>query len=164
MKKKELFRATKFGLISCSAGLIQAGSFALLNELVRFPEWTQPFGDNYGPAYLIALLLSVLWNFTINRRYTFKSATNISVAMLKVFGFYCVFTPLSVVGGDWCTGVLGWNDYVVLALTMVMNLLTEYLFCTFVVYRNKMDNNDLAKADTPQKSFEQKTVEKENEV
>lgn len=159
MKKKEVLRAVKFGLISCSAGLLQAGSFALLNELVHFPAWTQPFGDDYGPAYLIALVLSVLWNFTINRRYTFQSAANIPLAMLKVFGFYCVFTPLSTIAGAYCTGSFGMNEYLVLFLTMVLNLVTEYLFCALFVYRNQMDNNGVAKNEEAKK-----TVEKEKHI
>lgn len=139
-KTPEWLRAIKFALISCSAGLVQIGSFTLLNELVTFPSWIPSFGEDYGPAYLIALVLSVLWNFTINRRYTFQSAANIPVAMLKVFGFYCVFTPVSVIAGDYCTGALGWNEYLVLAATMVVNMVTEYLFCRCIVYRKSMDS------------------------
>ncbi len=142
MKKQtpEWLRAVKFALISCSAGLVQIGSFTLLNEYVTFPTWIPTFGEGYGPAYLIALVLSVLWNFTINRRYTFRSDGNIPAAMLKVFGYYCVFTPITTIAGDYCTGVLGWNEYLVLAITMVLNMVTEYLFCRFVVYRKSMDS------------------------
>lgn len=144
-KKKEALRAVKFALISASAGIIQAGSFALLNELVTFPDWMPSFGEGYGPAYLIALILSVVWNFTINRRYTFQSAANVPVAMLKVFGFYCVFTPLSTIAGDYCTGVWGVNEYLVLAVTMLLNMVLEYLFCRWVVYGKSIDTNNRAK-------------------
>lgn len=137
----ELMRAVKFLLISCSAGIVQVVSFTLLNEFVSFPDWIPTFGEDYGPAYIIALILSVLWNFTINRRYTFRSANNVSVAILKVFGYYCVFTPVSVVLGDYCVGRIGVNEYLVLAVTMVLNFITEYLFCTFCVYRKSMDTN-----------------------
>lgn len=142
MKKQtpEWLRAVKFALISCSAGLVQISSFTLLNEYVTFPACIPTFGEGYGPAYLIALVLSVLWNFTINRRYTFRSDGNIPAAMLKVFGYYCVFTPITTIAGDYCTGVLGWNEYLVLAITMVLNMVTEYLFCRFVVYRKSMDS------------------------
>lgn len=143
--KTEWLRAVKFTLISCSAGLIQAGSFTLLNEFVTFPDWVPSFGKDYGPAYLIALVLSVLWNFTINRRYTFQSAANLPLAMLKVFGYYCVFTPVTVIAGDYCTGSLGWNEYLVLAVTMILNLVTEYLFCRWVVYRKSIDTNNVSK-------------------
>ncbi len=144
-KHQERLRAVKFALISASAGIIQLVSFTLLNELVTFPTWLPSFGEGYGPAYLIALILSVLWNFTINRRYTFQSAANIPIAMLKVFGFYCVFTPISTVAGDYCTGRLGVNEYIVLAVTMLLNMVTEYLFCRWVVYRKSIDSNDRAK-------------------
>lgn len=144
-KHQERLRAVKFALISASAGIIQLVSFTLLNELVTFPDWLPSFGEGYGPAYLIALILSVLWNFTINRRYTFQSAANIPIAMLKVFGFYCVFTPISTVAGDYCTGRLRVNEYIVLAVTMLLNMVTEYLFCRWVVYRKSIDSNDRAK-------------------
>jgi len=91
-RHKELWRTVKFALFSVSAGVIELGSFSLLNELAHLPYWV---------SYLVALVLSVLWNFTLNRRYTFKSASNVPVAMLKVFGYYCVFTPLSTLTGNY---------------------------------------------------------------
>lgn len=147
--RKEQLRALKFALISISAGIIQIVVFTLLNELVTFPAWVPSFGGDYGPAYLIALVLSVLWNFTINRRYTFKSASNVPKAMLLIFLFYLVFTPATTIPGDYLTSL--WIDsfpmieYIVLVVTMVLNLVLEYLYCTFVVYRKSMDTNDLAK-------------------
>jgi len=123
----------KFALFSISAGVIQFGSFTLLHELGRFTYW---------PAYLIALVLSVVYNFTINRQFTFKSAANYPKAMLKVFGYYCVFTPLSTWWGDRLTAI-GWNDYIVLGGTMLINFITEFLFCRFVVYRKSINTNKL---------------------
>ena len=90
----------------------------------------------YGVCYLIALTLSVLWNFTFNRRFTFKSAANIPVAMAKIFGFYLIFTPVSTIIGNAATGN-GVNEYIVLAVTMLSNMILEYLFCKFVVYKNQ---------------------------
>ncbi len=127
----------KFTLFSISAGAVQAISFTLLNELTRFPYW---------PSYLIALILSVLYNFTVNRRYTFKSVANIPVAMLKITAYYCVFTPLSTWWGDYLTN-RAWNDYVVLVGTMLINFITEFLFYRFVVYRNSINTNKLAQKD-----------------
>ena len=132
--KENAAQAFKFFLFSCSAGVIEAVSFTLLNEVAHFSYW---------PAYLIALVLSVLWNFTFNRRYTFKSAANVPLAMLKVFGYYCVFTPLSTWLGDRAVAA-GANEYVVLFITMVLNMLTEFLFCRFVVYRDSINTNDVA--------------------
>jgi putative flippase GtrA len=125
----------KFVLFSASAGLIEIGSFTLLNEFT---------GLRYWPCYLIALLLSVLWNFTFNRRFTFRSDANVPVAMLKVLGYYAVFTPLTTWMGDYLAETAGWNEYLVTGLNMVLNLVTEFLFQKYVVYRGKIDNNKKA--------------------
>ena len=136
--KKEIWRAIKFTLFSASAGLIQIGSFALFKELLHFPNWL---------SYLLALILSVLWNFTLNRKFTFKSANNVPVAMLKVACYYAVFTPLSTLLERWLADSLGWNGYLVTAINMILNFVTEYLYDTFVVFRGSIDTNDLAKKD-----------------
>lgn len=71
--------------------------------------------------------------------------------MLKVFGYYLIFTPLSTWWGDALTKNAGWNEYLVLAGTMVINFVTEYLFCRFVVYRNSINSIDARKvAETPE--------------
>ena len=134
---KETWRFLRFVLFSASAGLIEMGSFALLNEFTRWRYW---------PCYLIALTLSVLWNFTLNRRFTFRSAANIPVAMLKVFGYYLVFTPLSTALGDWLAEDLHWNEYLVTGINMGLNLVTEFLFQKYVVYRGQIDNKLPSKA------------------
>ena len=136
MKHKEFLRSVKFLLFSVSAGVIQMGSFALLNELAGLQYWI---------SYLVALVLSVLWNFTFNRKYTFKSTENVGRAMLLVAGYYCVFTPLSTILEHQLAGNLGWNEYIVTALNMVLNFVTEFLYQRFVVYRNSLDTNELAK-------------------
>ena len=129
-RKKELFRVIKFTLFSASAGIIQAASFALLNAVLRWDYWV---------CYLTSLVLSVLWNFTLNRKFTFQSAANVPIAMLKVAAFYAVFTPLST----WWTAALTdgalWNEYLVLALTMVVNFVTEYLYQRFFVFGKSLD-------------------------
>lgn len=126
--KKQLWQAVKFTLFSASAGVIQLGSFALLEIFIQ----------DYWIPYLISLVLSILWNFTLNRRYTFKSAANVPVAMAKVFGFYLVFTPLSTYLGNLAEGY-GVNDFVILIVTMLSNFVLEYLFCKFIVYRGQED-------------------------
>jgi len=129
MKKKEVIRAIKFTLFSISAGVIQIASYTLLLELVKLVHWQ---------AYLISLLLSIIWNFTLNRRYTFKSAANVPIAMAKLLGFYLVFTPVSTYLGQLAVNG-GVNEYIVEALTMFANFILEFLFCKFVMYRNKED-------------------------
>ena len=135
-KKAELLRSVKFTLFSISAGLIQIGSFTLLNELLHLDYWV---------SYLIALVLSVLWNFTLNRRYTFHSANNMPVAMLKVALFYAVFTPASTWLEHWLTTGCGWNEYLVTAINMVLNFVLEFLYDRFYVFRGSIDTNELAK-------------------
>ena len=124
--KQNLMQTLKYVLIAASAGIIQAASFALFEEVLHLPYW---------PSYLIALILSVLWNFTFNRKYTFHSTSNLPKAMFLVFLYYLVFTPLSTWWGDLLTGA-GWNDYLVLALTMIINLVTEFLFQKYVVFKD----------------------------
>ena len=135
MDRRELLRAVKFTLFSISAGVIEIISFSLLTELTAFPYW---------PCYLIALVLSVLWNFTFNRRYTFRSAGNVPKAMALVAAYYCVFTPLSTLGGNFLANQ-GWNEYLVTGLNMVVNFVTEFLYDKYVVFRGTVDTNNLAK-------------------
>lgn len=128
----EFFRVLKFLIFSIGAGIIQVLLFTLLNELCTFPYW---------PSYLIALIASILFNFTINRKMTFKSANNVNIAMLKVALFYVVFTPLSTILGNEGTKA-GFNEYLVLAITMLFNFILEFLYNRFFVYRNSCDTKD----------------------
>ena len=134
MKKKNgsILQALKFTLFSASAGIIQVAAFAILEIFIK----------DYWIPYLVSLVLSILWNFTLNRRYTFKSAANVPVAMAKVFGFYLLFTPLSTWLGNLAEGV-GVNDFLILAVTMLSNFVLEFLFCKLVVYRGQ--ENTLSK-------------------
>ncbi len=129
-KKKEFIRMSKFLIFSISAGVIEAAVFALLNELTNLPYW---------PCYLSALVLSVVWNFTLNRQYTFKAANNIPVAMAKVAVFYVIFTPITTVGGNYLVETMGWNEYLVTAMNMVLNFATEYVYDRFFVFGKMID-------------------------
>ena len=124
--KSQMWQAIKFTLFSISAGVIQIGSFAILELFI----------EGYWIPYLTSLLLSILWNFTLNRRYTFKSAANVPVAMAKVLGFYAVFTPLSTWLGN-MAAIAGAPEFLVLGVTMLLNFVLEFLFCKFVVYRGQ---------------------------
>ena len=134
-KHKEVTRGVKFVLFSISAGIIEFASFALLDGITPWPYW---------PKYLIALTLSVLWNFTLNRRFTFRSAGNVPIAMLKVALFYVVFTPLSTILGNYLAETCGWNALLVTILNMAFNLVTEYLYDRFFVFRKTIDTNQKA--------------------
>ena len=136
--RKEIIRAIKFALVSASAGLVEFGVFFVMNELTELKYW---------PCYLTALIASVVWCFTINRRYTFKSTKNVPRAMAMVFAFYLVFTPATTILGNYLAETLHWNEYLVTGINMALNLSLEYLYDTFIVYRGEMDNNDIAKKD-----------------
>ena len=125
---KSLWQAVKFTLFSISAGAIQVASFAVLEIFIQ----------DYWIPYLVSLTLSILWNFTLNRKYTFKSAANVPVAMAKVFGFYLLFTPVSTYLGN-LAEKQGCHDFLILAVTMLSNFVLEFLFCKFVVYRGSED-------------------------
>ena len=148
-KVQSRWMAIKFVLFSISAGVIEAGSYYILNEFTHIDQYTnldELFGNEYGLTYFIALVLSVVWNFTLNRKFTFKSAANVPVAMLKVFGYYCVFAPLSI----WWTVSLtnaDVNKYLVLLGTMGVNLCTEYLFTRYVVYRHQLYTSEEGQRD-----------------
>ena len=146
-KKHEIWQAVKFTLFSASAGLIQIGSYMLFYEVFRWAPWL---------AYLVSLILSVLWNFTFNRKYTFRSDADVKRSMLLVALFYVVFTPLSTwwtaapTGENPFTGAAASseplvNNYIVQIGTMLINFVTEFLYQKFVVYRNSIDTNDVAK-------------------
>lgn len=131
-KKAEFMRTVKFTLFSISAGAIQLVTFELMYSLWRLPWW---------PSYLTALILSVIWNFTFNRKFTFRSANNVPIAMLEVLLYYAVFTPVSTLFGNWLEQDLLWNGTLVTIINMLLNFVTEYLFDRFVVFRDSIDTN-----------------------
>ena len=141
--KESAIQVVKFALFSASAGIIQTLVFTALNELTNLPDW---------PSYLTALICSVIWNFTLNRQFTFKSANNVPIAMLKVAAFYLVFIPLSTWWGTALTN-RGVNEYITLFGTMAVNLITEFLYDRFVVFRDSMNTN--------KRAMEQRSKEKE---
>ena len=134
--RDELKRTIKFVLFSISAGAIELGVFTVLYELLHWEYWI---------AYLIALVLSVVWNFTLNREFTFRSANNVPIAMLKVAAYYAVFTPVTTLLGHYLEGTCGWNGMVVTILNMLLNFVTEYLYDRFVVFGKSIDTNKRAR-------------------
>lgn len=128
--KKDLIEAIKFTIFSISAGAIQIGLFTLLTECTNF---------NYWVCYLTALIASILWNFTLNRNFTFKASNNVPIAMAKVAVFYAIFTPVTTIGGNYLVEKLLWNDYLVTAINMILNFVLEFLYDKFFVFRE--DNN-----------------------
>ena len=139
MDRTELKRTIKFVLFSISAGVIEFGTFTLLDSVT---EWS------YWACYLPALILSVLWNFTLNREFTFRSANNVPVAMLKVAACYAVFTPVTTILGNYLEGSCGWNGMIVTVMNMLLNFVTEYLYDRFVVFGKTIDTNSRAQAQS----------------
>lgn len=136
MQKQTRIQAIKFTFFSISAGLIQIGSTALFLEVFSFTYWQ---------GYLLGLILSILWNYTLNRKFTFKSSNNIPVAMLKVAVFYAIFTPTSTWLGDYFVKVLGTPEYLVLGVTMLSNFILEFLYTKYFVYGKEEKMRKMAK-------------------
>ena len=140
-KRKEIWRTIKYALFAASAGLIEYGSFSLLTIIPYLA-----LKENYWIPATISLVLSVIWNFTFNRRFTFQSANNIPVAMLKTLAYYAVFAPLSIwLAQMYLIDTLGWNEFLVKAVVMVVNFVTEFLYQRFFVFGKTIDTNDIAK-------------------
>ena len=135
-KRKEALRVLKFTMFSISAGVIEIILFSLLDHFTGWPYW---------PCYLIALVASVLWNFTLNRQFTFQSANNVPVAMMKVAGFYAVFTPASTLAGNYLAETLGWPGILVTIINMACNFVLEFLYDRFFVFGKTIDTNKRAK-------------------
>ena len=131
-KRKEALRALKFTLFSMSAGLIEITLYTLLDHFTKWPYW---------PCYLIALVASVLWNFTLNRQFTFQSANNVPIAMLKVAAFYAVFTPVATICGNYLAETLGWPGILVTLINMACNFILEFLYDRFFVFGKSIDTN-----------------------
>jgi len=144
-KKQNLLQGLKYLLFATSAGIIHVASFTLMNETIHWGYW---------PSYLIALTLSVVFNFTFNRKFTFKSAKNVPLAMMQIIVYYIVFTPLSTWWGEVLTRG-GWNEYIVLFGTMVINLVTEFSVYRFIVFRNHMYTNKEGQAELARRQTEE---------
>ena len=129
INKAEILQFLKFLAFSLSAGVIQLLSFELLyNWTNALPWW---------PSYLISIILSVIWNFTFNRKFTFKSASNVPISMTLALCFYVIFIPVSVFGGD-ALETSGWNGTLVTILMMVINFILEFFWDKFIVFNDKI--------------------------
>ncbi|MGN1020098.1 MAG: GtrA family protein [Aristaeellaceae bacterium] len=133
---KNLWQAVKFTLFSISAGIIQVLSFALLHDVLGL--------ESYWMSHVPSLVLSVIWNFTFNRRYTFRSDAPLVRSMLLVALFYVVFTPASAWWGTLLerAGVHAW---LIEGINLLANFVLEFLYQRFVVYRGRIDTNDIAR-------------------
>lgn len=130
---KELFRFFKFLFFSISAGIVQLGSFTLLNEVTNLRYW---------PCYLISLVLSIVWNLTFNRKFTFKSDESFITCFSKIFFYYLIFTPVTTILGDYLVEKVLINEYIVTAFNMILNFVSEFLYQRFIVFKKSIDNNE----------------------
>ena len=133
---QEFLRFIKFTFFSISAGIVEILTYTLLTETTSLSYW---------PCYLIALIASVVWNFTLNREYTFKSTANIPLAMTKVLIFYAIFTPVSTILGNYLVKSLNWNEYLVTGINMLFNFILEYLYDRFFVFKGTIDTKEKRK-------------------
>ncbi|MBQ3572228.1 MAG: GtrA family protein [Clostridia bacterium] len=132
-KKEKILQIVKFALFSASAAIIQVVSYEIIAYICR-KSFSLTEEQYYWSVYAVSLVLSVVWNFTFNRKFTFKSATNVPIAMLKVLAFYAVFAPLSIWWGDALVSI-GWDGDLVLVITMLINFVTEFLYDDFIVFK-----------------------------
>lgn len=139
--KENIIQVVKFVAFSLGSGVIQTVVFTVLNEFMHFDYWQ---------SYLPAIFLGVLYGFTVNRRFTFKSANNVPVAMAKLAFYYCIFIPTSTYLGNLAENK-GVNEYIVLVVTMLANLTTAFLVNRLWIYRNSMNTNDLAQKEKTKK-------------
>jgi len=136
-RRQETTKFFQFVFFSISAGLIQVLVFTLLKVVLERSYWA---------SYLPALIASVLWNFTINRKFTFKSVSSVPTAMMKIAVYYLIFTPLSTWWGDTLNGLrpginlVAWS-YIVLISTMLINFVTEFGVYRFWIYRSSINSS-----------------------
>ncbi|MDO5025763.1 MAG: GtrA family protein [Trueperella sp.] len=117
-------QAVKFTLLSGTAAVVEAGSYALFLALDLMPvSWAQA----------ISVALSVLWNFTLNRKFTFKSTGNVPFAMLLVSLFYVAYIPISSV----LAGLMddaGMHPAVIKIIWLLINFVGEFIWWKYVVF------------------------------
>ena len=133
MKNETTREAIKFTLFSISAGVIQIVSFTILELSTNFSYW---------PSYLISVILSVLWNFTFNRKYTFYGTNNVYKSMMLTLLFYVFFIPITTIGGDFLEKVHSWNNFLIIAVTMLLNFVLEFIYTKYVVYYKNVKEVD----------------------
>lgn len=176
ISKKEVWRGVKFLLFSISAGAIQAISSLLLKlvilDRVIDPEATLTFIIEQPTSTFIAdtvgLALSILWNFTFNRKFTFRAANNVPIAMLLAFVFYVPFYPFQI----WYVATIeeqlvnmgSWGFIIGLGTCMIINFVLEFLWQQFVVFRGKVDTNDIANKNKTNEVAEDATCDNSQDI
>ena len=132
-KNQQFIQFIKFTLFSASAGAIQLLSTTILHQ------WTGWLLDYYWLAYIIGLTLSVIWNFTFNRKFTFKAANNVPLAMTLVIIYNCIIVVPLALGGDALVKLWGeqWG-ILVTAISLLINFITEFFWDKYIVFNQKV--------------------------
>lgn len=152
-KNGSVWQAIKYFLCAASAGLIQFVTFTIMKTAFDKTGVTESMGTMWFfqdinkttfIATTIALGLSVLWNFTLNRKFTFKAANNVPLAMGLAFLFYVPFYPFQT----WYVGAVenainnsvgyeaSWGAIIAEGTVMLINGILEFCWQKFVVFRN----------------------------
>lgn len=130
-KKQQFLQLLKFTAFSLSAGIIQ---FLLQSTLF---DWTHVL--TYWQAYPIALTASVIWNFTFNRKFTFKASSNVPIAMVLVVIYNLLIVVPFAILGEYLVQL--WGDaygMLVTVLLLLFNFVTEFFWDKFVVFNDKL--------------------------
>lgn len=147
-KRQEKLQFVKYALCAASAGIIQFLTFTILQAVIPDNGQTMHFiVENMSvvtfSATTVALCLSILWNFTLNRKFTFKDAGNVPKAMVLAFIFYIPFYPFQTWYVHTIKELLGASINIDAAgiiaegTVMIMNFILEFLWQKFVVFRKK---------------------------
>lgn len=154
------WQAVKYFLCMCSAGLIEMITYYIFLAVLPIdPKATIYFLDPVPLSKLVfvseclSLGLSIIWNFTFNRKFTFKSAKNVPVAMALAFLFYVPFFPFAAWYVPKLTRALaslgGFGGFLAKGTKMILNGVLEFCWQKFVIYRksaNTAEHKDAATA------------------
>lgn len=154
-KRKGVLQFIKYALCAASAGIIQLALFSILQAVIPQSGKTIRFivEDMDLVTFIsttVALCASILWNFTFNRKFTFKDAGNVPKAMLLAFLFYVPFYPFqtwyvhtikSLLLGPLSTQASG---IIAEGSVMVINFVLEFMWQKFVVFRKRKEKKEEA--------------------
>lgn len=152
-KRKGVMQFIKYALCAASAGIIQIVLFSILQAVIPSNGKTIHFivEDMDLVTFIattVALCASILWNFTFNRKFTFKDAGNVPKAMILAFLFYVPFYPFQTWYVHTIKSLLveaiGTDGAGIIAegTVMIINFALEFMWQKFVVFRKPKDKQE----------------------
>ena len=152
-KRKGVMQFIKYALCAASAGIIQIVLFSILQAVIPSNGKTIHFivEDMDLVTFIattVALCASILWNFTFNRKFTFKDAGNVPKAMILAFLFYVPFYPFQTWYVHTIKSLLveaiGTDGAGIIAegTVMIINFALEFMWQKFVVFRKPKDKKE----------------------